>query len=191
MRLWRDGLAGSWGRSAYRTGEPRETHHRFLVQLPAVPGTSGALGISPTAVLMGRSSGASTARAVTSWMVKDWVMLGSPVEGSDLAEISAAEVHSMLEAGQDFLLLDVREPDEFITARIEGSQLLPLGELEDRVGEIEQWKDRPVVIHCHLGRRSAKACEQLRAKGFADVKNLSGGIDAWSLTVDAGVPRYS
>jgi adenylyltransferase/sulfurtransferase len=112
------------------------------------------------------------------------------VQGASVAEVSAADVQGMLESGAEFLLLDVREPHEFETTRIEGSQLLPLGELEGRISEIEQWKARPVVVHCHLGGRSAKACELLRGKGFADVKNLNGGIDAWSLTVDAGVSRY-
>jgi adenylyltransferase/sulfurtransferase len=112
------------------------------------------------------------------------------VESSSVAEISAGEVQGMLKAGAEFLLLDVRESDEFMTARIEGSQLVPLGELEERVGELKQWKRRPVVVHCHQGGRSATACDLLQGMGFADVKNLSGGIDAWSLTVDADVPRY-
>jgi molybdopterin/thiamine biosynthesis adenylyltransferase/rhodanese-related sulfurtransferase len=112
------------------------------------------------------------------------------VEGSSVAEVSAVDLRGMLEGEAKFLLLDVREPDEFLRARIEGSQQLPLGELEGRVAEIEEWKERPVVIHCHKGGRGAKACGLLHAKGFADVKNLSGGIDAWSLTVDASVPRY-
>jgi adenylyltransferase/sulfurtransferase len=112
------------------------------------------------------------------------------VEGSSVAEVSAVDLQGMLEGEAKFLLLDVREPDEFLRARIEGSQQLPLGELEGRVAEIEEWKERPVVIYCHKGGRGTKACGLLHAKGFADVKNLSGGIDAWSLTVDAGVPRY-
>jgi rhodanese-related sulfurtransferase len=75
-------------------------------------------------------------------------------------------------------------------ARIEGSQLIPLGELEDRLAEIRDWKQRPVVVHCHHGGRSAKACKLLGDAGFGRVTNLAGGIEAWSLTVDANIPRY-
>jgi adenylyltransferase/sulfurtransferase len=106
------------------------------------------------------------------------------------AEVSAAVVQAMLERGDDFLLLDVREPDEFEASRIEGSKLVPLGELESRLAELEEWKERPIVVHCHKGGRSAKASELLTAKGFIRVTNLAGGIDAWSLTVDVDVPRY-
>jgi molybdopterin/thiamine biosynthesis adenylyltransferase/rhodanese-related sulfurtransferase len=106
------------------------------------------------------------------------------------AEVSAAVVKAMLESGDDFLLLDVRTPDEFDTARIEGSKLVPLAELETRLAELEEWRERPVVVHCHKGGRSAKACELLARKGFIRVTNLAGGIDAWSLTVDVDVSRY-
>ncbi len=110
--------------------------------------------------------------------------------GSEIAELSAAAVHSMQVRGDDFLLLDVREPDEFKRARIEGSTLIPLGELEDRLAEIQEWKDRAVVVHCHHGGRSAKACKVLDHAGFIRVSNLTGGIEAWSLTVDPEISRY-
>jgi len=110
--------------------------------------------------------------------------------GSEIAELSAAAVHSMQARGDDFLLLDVREPDEFKRARIEGSTLIPLGELEDRLAEIREWKDRAVVVHCHHGGRSAKACKVLDHAGFIRVSNLTGGIEAWSLTVDPEISRY-
>ena len=63
-------------------------------------------------------------------------------------------------------------------------------DLEARLGEIEAWRDRPVVVHCHHGGRSAQACAELARLGFSQVENLDGGIEAWSLTVDDGVPRY-
>jgi adenylyltransferase/sulfurtransferase len=112
------------------------------------------------------------------------------VEGLEVPEVAAAEVHDALDRGDEFLLLDVREPDEVATARIEGSRVLPLGELEARMDELESWRQRRVVVHCHTGARSARACETLRAAGFRDVANLAGGIEAWSLTVDPDVPRY-
>ena len=109
---------------------------------------------------------------------------------AEIAELSAAAVQSMQARGDDFLLLDVREPDEFMRARIEGSKLIPLGELEDRLAEIRDWKERPVVVYCHHGGRSAKACKLLGDVGFMRVTSLTGGIEAWSLTVDADVSRY-
>ena len=105
-------------------------------------------------------------------------------------EKSATDVAAMQARGEPFLLLDVREPREFETARIEGSRLVPLGALEGRLGELAEWRDRPIVVHCKSGARSARACKLLASAGFADVWNLAGGIEAWSLTVDAAVPRY-
>jgi rhodanese-related sulfurtransferase len=74
--------------------------------------------------------------------------------------------------------------------RIKGSRWIPLGEVEARVGELSDWKEHPIVVHCHHGGRSARACERLREAGFRRVANLAGGIEAWSLTVDPDVPRY-
>ena len=105
-------------------------------------------------------------------------------------EVSASELRARLDADEELLLLDVREPAEWETARIEEARLLPLGELPARLDELAQWRARPVVVHCHHGGRSARACEQLLASGFERVENLSGGIEAWSLTVDPEVPRY-
>ena len=107
-----------------------------------------------------------------------------------IAELSTSELQAMRQRGEDFLLLDVREPGEAALARIEGAHLLPLGELEGRLGELTAWKERPIVVHCHRGGRSARACSMLQEKGFARVSSLRGGIDEWSLTVDPGVPRY-
>jgi adenylyltransferase/sulfurtransferase len=107
-----------------------------------------------------------------------------------LKEITAQEVHALRERGDELLLVDVREPVEHATAKIEGAKLLPLGQLEARIGELAEWKSKHVVIHCHHGGRSARACQVLQQHGFSNVENLAGGIDAWSQTVDASVPRY-
>ena len=107
-----------------------------------------------------------------------------------MKEVSATEVQVARDRGDELLLLDVREPAEWETAQIEGARLLPLGELEARLSELHDWRERRVVIHCHHGGRSAHACEVLQAAGFRDVANLAGGIEAWSLTVDPAVPRY-
>ena len=107
-----------------------------------------------------------------------------------MREVSAAELAAFQKRGEKLLLLDVRQPEEFRRARIAGSVLVPLGALEARLAELSEWKDGRVIAHCHHGGRSAHACEVLSAAGFTNVANLVGGIDAWSLTVDATVPRY-
>ncbi|MEV1129079.1 ThiF family adenylyltransferase [Agromyces sp. NPDC049794] len=86
------------------------------------------------------------------------------------------------------LLLDVRETWEAEIVALPGSVLIPLGELDDRVGELDP--EASVVVYCHLGVRSQRAAQQLASSGFADVRNLAGGIDAWSRTVDPAVVRY-
>ena len=86
------------------------------------------------------------------------------------------------------MLLDVREPWEAEIAAIDGSVLIPLGDLGDRAGELDPAAS--VVVYCHLGVRSRLAAEHLASIGFADVRNLAGGIDAWSRDVDASVERY-
>jgi adenylyltransferase/sulfurtransferase len=111
-------------------------------------------------------------------------------QGAAPAEVSAAEVRARLDRGERFLLLDVRDPEEAATARIEGSRLLPLAELAARIDELADWRGGTIVVHCHHGPRSARAAEFLLQQGFQGVENLVGGIEAWSLTVDPGVPRY-
>jgi len=108
----------------------------------------------------------------------------------EVVQVRAADVSERLAASEDFLLLDVREPDERAKASIPGARAIPLAELEARVGEIESWRARAVVVHCHHGGRSADACQRLMRLGFSRIENLDGGIDAWSLTVDDAVPRY-
>jgi rhodanese-related sulfurtransferase len=86
------------------------------------------------------------------------------------------------------LLLDVREPWEHEQARIEGSQLVPMGEITARVDELD--RTREIVAICHHGGRSLQVAMFLEKSGFANVHNLSGGVDAWSRTVDPSVPLY-
>lgn len=105
-------------------------------------------------------------------------------------EHPAFRVKQMLDRGEEFLFLDVREPDEYETAHIDGTLLVPLGELDARIAELADWKDRAIVVHCLSGARSEKACRLLIERGFGDVTNMTGGIQAWSLTVDPSVPRY-
>lgn len=97
--------------------------------------------------------------------------------GDDLPSVTVEELKQRLSAGFNGLLLDVREPDEHAAARIEGSRLIPLGTLEGEIPSLP--KDREILVHCKSGRRSARAVQTLLDAGFTDVKNVSGGIDAW------------
>ena len=105
-------------------------------------------------------------------------------------EIDVASVHAMQAAGEDFLLLDVREPNEFEVAKIEGSQLIPMGEIGERLEELEPYRDRRIVVHCHHGGRSLRVTQALRTQGFTQCQNMTGGIDVWSQQIDESVPRY-
>lgn len=103
-------------------------------------------------------------------------------------EISVQDVAAKLAAGEDFVLLDVREGWEWDTAKIAGATLIPLGQLRERASELPAGK--PVIAHCHAGVRSLKAAKLLRELGFEGALSMAGGIEAWSREVDAGVPRY-
>ena len=83
-----------------------------------------------------------------------------------------------MDAGERFELIDVREPFEYEIARIDGAKLIPLGEIAERVDELD--REQPIIVHCHSGSRSAQAVRLLQQRGFANVYNLEGGIDAWS-----------
>ena len=112
------------------------------------------------------------------------------VESSMVPEISPTQLNARLEAAEELLLIDVREPFEFELAHIEGARLIPLGQVEGVLGSLEDWRERPIVIHCHHGPRSRQACQLLISKGFGKVENLATGIDGWSLQVDSSVARY-
>lgn len=106
-------------------------------------------------------------------------------------EVSVQDVDAMRKRGEGFLLLDVRQPEEYAICKIDGAHLIPLGELEGRVDDVRGLaKGLPIVAQCHHGGRSLSAAAILRRAGVADVKSLAGGIDQWSLQVDASVPRY-
>lgn len=82
----------------------------------------------------------------------------------------------------DCLVLDVREPDEYAKAHIEGARLVTLNRLEERVYELEAYKAKPVVVVCQSGTRSPDACKTLMKHGFTQVFNLAGGMMEWEDT---------
>ena len=109
---------------------------------------------------------------------------------ASVPEISVAEAHSRLAGAQPPRLIDVREPDEWALARIEGAELLPLSQWPAIAQEKLTDPAAPLLIQCHHGARSAQATAFLLRSGFTDVHNVAGGIDAWSLEIDSAVPRY-
>jgi len=102
--------------------------------------------------------------------------------------ISVEELKRKMDAHEAFQLIDVRETFEYDIARIDGAVLIPLGEIAERAEELQT--DRPIFIHCHSGQRSAQAVRLLQKRGFTNVHNVEGGIDAWSDRIDPTVPKY-
>ena len=109
-----------------------------------------------------------------------------PVEAG-IPEIQVEELKRRLDAGEDLLVLDVREPHEYQICNI-GGYLIPLNDLPKRVNELDS--SREIVAHCKMGGRSAKAVQFLRQAGFQKVSNLKGGILAWADRVDPKMPKY-
>ncbi len=103
-------------------------------------------------------------------------------------EITVEEFSLIKENKADIVLIDVREPHEYEICSMEGSRLIPLGELKDRTDELDP-RDN-IVVHCHHGGRSMKAATFLVEQGFSKVKNLKGGIDEWAVKYDSDMVRY-
>ena len=108
----------------------------------------------------------------------------APVAG----DIDPVEVKSKIDRGDSFVLIDVRETHEYQICRIEYAKLIPLGDLPKRVNELDSADE--IVAHCKSGVRSAKAVDFLKQAGFKKVRNMKGGILAWSDKVDPSVPKY-
>jgi monothiol glutaredoxin len=104
-----------------------------------------------------------------------------------IRQLSAPELKTLLASGTEIELVDVRTEEERTVARIEGSRLLDQA-YHDAL--ILRDRDTPIVFQCHHGIRSQQAAEYFHRHGFTNLYNLHGGIDAWSLLVDASVPRY-
>ena len=102
--------------------------------------------------------------------------------------IEADELNGKIKAGEDFLLLDVRTPQEYAQQAIEGAYLIPLQELGSRIDELPKKKE--IIVYCRVGNRSAYACSYLSRMGYS-VKNLEGGIMAWSRSESMSMTRAS
>ncbi len=106
-----------------------------------------------------------------------------------IPEITATELKQRLDNGDDIQIIDVREADEVAIAKIPNAIHIPLGQVINRMSEIDSEKE--TVVHCKMGGRSARAIDALKRSGFTgNLINLAGGITAWSRDVDSSVPRY-
>jgi rhodanese-related sulfurtransferase len=103
-------------------------------------------------------------------------------------EIEPRKVKELLDRGEIVLFVDVRDPWEYRTSRIEGSTLIPLREIQANLSRFHEANE--VIVFCHHGMRSLDAAAWLRSQGIERVRSMSGGIDRWSAEVDPGVPRY-
>ena len=105
-------------------------------------------------------------------------------------EVDVNDVNSLVQSGEDFLFVDVRELDEFQTASIGGTILMPLGQVKTSLNQLEPYRQKRIVLHCHHGGRSMRAAMALRQLGFSGAQSMAGGIDDWSLSIDPQIPRY-
>jgi rhodanese-related sulfurtransferase len=106
-------------------------------------------------------------------------------------EVRPLEVKRRLDAGEALLLVDVREPAEFAIAKIGEAELIPMGSVPGQLQRLEAAADdAAIVVFCHHGVRSLQVVNWLRQQGVENCQSMAGGIDLWSLQVDAAVPRY-
>jgi rhodanese-related sulfurtransferase len=103
--------------------------------------------------------------------------------------ITPIELKTRLDRGEKFRLIDVREADEWAVARLPRAELIPLSQFQQRAAA-ELSPDESLILYCHHGMRSAKAQGYLKSQGYANVLNLTGGIDAWALQVEPTMKRY-
>lgn len=114
--------------------------------------------------------------ALTSGAMLFWSFFGNRLRGiQEVNSIAATQLINHKNA----LVLDVREQSEYEAGHILNSKLVPMGKLLERIGELEKYRDRPIVAVCRSGQRSASACALLGKQGFAQVYNLNGGVMAW------------
>lgn len=105
-----------------------------------------------------------------------------------IEQINAKQLQEAIADGRKVTLLDVREPQEWEITHLPNAKLIPLGEVPERVNELDSADD--IVVYCHHGQRSQRAINFLRKMGFSKLKNLAGGIDSWAAHVDHEMPRY-
>jgi rhodanese-related sulfurtransferase len=107
------------------------------------------------------------------------------MEQTVVQEVTVQELVELKQKQADFQLIDVREPSEYDVSHIQGT-LIPLGQLADRIGELDP--KQLIIVHCKSGGRSTRAVQFLQSQGFTNVKNLKGGITAWRNEIDPTLP---
>ena len=114
--------------------------------------------------------------ALTSGVMLFWSYFGNRLRGiKEVDHIAAMQLINHKNA----LMLDVREQSEYAAGHVVNSKLIPLGKLKERIGELEKYRERPIVVICRSGQRSASACALLGKQGFSQAYNLNGGVMAW------------
>ena len=106
----------------------------------------------------------------------------------DIVEVSCLDLKKKMDDNDDFVLLDVREPEEFEVCMIPGSILIPLSEIEDHLEELD--KEANYILHCKMGGRSTKAAYIMKENGFEHVSSLSGGIYQWAQDIEKDMQLY-
>jgi adenylyltransferase/sulfurtransferase len=104
-------------------------------------------------------------------------------------DITVQELKQRLDAGEEIILIDVREPHEREICHI-GGTLIPLGTIPEKLSELSEHKDKEIIVYCRTGGRSGKAVAFLKEQGFVNVRNLVGGVHAWSDQIDNSMPKY-
>ncbi|MGF1573004.1 MAG: rhodanese-like domain-containing protein [Sumerlaeia bacterium] len=110
---------------------------------------------------------------------------------SPVTQYTVEELAERHKAGETPHVLDVRNPDELALAAVANTINIPMPSIAERLGELDEYKDQELIVMCHHGARSQRVAEYLASQGFTNVKNLTGGIHAWSLKVDPTVPTYN
>lgn len=105
-------------------------------------------------------------------------------------EIDCSAVKTKCDADEEFLFLDCREQDEYENVNIEGTTLVPMSEIQDRLEELRPHEQKEIIVHCHHGGRSLQVTIWLKQQGFANVKSMAGGIDEWAQSIEPGMTRY-
>jgi adenylyltransferase/sulfurtransferase len=103
-------------------------------------------------------------------------------------EVDITEAARLFKVPGAVVLLDVREPHERALCRVAGSLHIPMGEVPDRLGELP--RDRQILVLCHHGGRSKRVTQFLRVNNYPLATNVAGGIEAWAVTIEPGMPRY-
>jgi len=114
--------------------------------------------------------------AFLSGMMLFWSVFGNRIRG--IKEVDSVAATQLINH-KNALVLDVREESEYKAGHVLNAKLIPLGKLNERIGELEKYRDKPVVVVCRSGARSANACALLGKQGFVEVYNLAGGMIAW------------